>query len=386
MLVGAPEDLADIFYSRSPAGPGGRTASAHTPTLHGRTFGAVTRLGGVMPSGGGRPDDGLVYTGPTGRGPRQEGLPSMVTYGGSDDAPPLTMKEFDTLFRRLRDATVWGPDDRRGALNNLTPLHVVAAVREVRSGHTVSLAAPIETVASEDNPEPCNHEMAGDVGEPATGPGLHFAMDSLAMNVHGNADSHIDALCHVIFNRTLYNGVDPGSEATALSIDVARDGIVGRGVLLDIPRVRGVSWLEPGDHVTVADLEAAERAQRVRIGTGDIVFVRVGHRRARRARSMGCSTGSRRIASDRAAAAGRTRGRRNGQRRQQRHRSQYTAGVDFPVHVLAINAMGLHLLDYLRFRSWRRAAWRPTAGRSCASSPHCDCRRNRFPGQPHRDL
>ena len=52
--------------------------------------------------------------------------------------------------------------------------------------------------------------MAGEVGEPATGPGLHFAMDSLAMNVHGNADSHIDALCHVIFNRTLYNGVDPG--------------------------------------------------------------------------------------------------------------------------------------------------------------------------------
>ena len=135
----------------------------------------------------------------------------MATYGGSDDARPLTLKEFDALFRRLRDATVWGPEDRRGALNNLTPSHVVAAVGEVRSGHTVSLAAPIETVASQDNPEPCSHEMAGEVGEPATAPGLHFAMDSLAMNVHGNADSHIDALCHVIFNRTLYNGVDPGT-------------------------------------------------------------------------------------------------------------------------------------------------------------------------------
>ena len=120
---------------------------------------------------------------------------------------------------------------------------------------------------------------------PVAAPGLHFALDSLAMNVHGNADSHIDPLCHVIFNRTLYNGVEPGTAATgdrtALSIDVARDGIVGRGVLLDIPRVRGVSWLEPGDHVTLADLEAAERAQQVRIGTGDVVFVRVGHRRRR---------------------------------------------------------------------------------------------------------
>ena len=26
-----------------------------------------------------------------------------------------------------------------------------------------------------------------------------------------------------------------------------------------------------------------------------------------------------------------------------------TEGVDFPVHVLAINAMGVHLLDYLQF-------------------------------------
>ena len=91
----------------------------------------------------------------------------MATYGGPDDARPLTLKEFDALFRRLRDATAWGPDDRRGALNNLTPSHVLAAVGEVRSGHTVSLAAPIETVASPDNPDPCSHEMAGEVGEPA---------------------------------------------------------------------------------------------------------------------------------------------------------------------------------------------------------------------------
>jgi hypothetical protein len=133
----------------------------------------------------------------------------MAAYEGTDDAPPLTSAEFDALFRRLRDATVWGPNDRRGALNNLTPWHVLAAVGEVRSGHTVSLAAPIETVASQDNPDPCSHEMAGEAGDPAAAPGLHFAMDSVAMNVHGNADSHIDALCHVIFNRTLYNGVDP---------------------------------------------------------------------------------------------------------------------------------------------------------------------------------
>jgi hypothetical protein len=114
---------------------------------------------------------------------------------------------------------------------------------------------------------------------PAAGQGVvagpQFAMDRLALNIHGNADSRVDALCHVIFDGKLYNGV--GAEtitpagATALSIDLARDGIVGRGVLLDIPRLRGVPWLEPGDHVTAQDLSAAETAAGLRVGQGDLL-------------------------------------------------------------------------------------------------------------------
>ncbi|MFF1839762.1 cyclase family protein [Streptomyces sp. NPDC058231] len=118
-----------------------------------------------------------------------------------------------------------------------------------------------------------------------TSGGLHFAMDSFPMNVHGDADSHIDALCHVIYDGTLHGGVAASSVtsggAEELSIAVASDGIVGRGVLLDIPRLRGVAWLEPGDHVTADDLTAAETAQHVRVSEGDLLFVRVGHRRRR---------------------------------------------------------------------------------------------------------
>ena len=278
----------------------------------------------------------------------------MATYGGRDDAALLTPAGFDALFRRLRDATGRGPDDRRGALNNLTPAHVLAAAGEVRSGRTVSLAAPIETVASRDNPEPCRHALTGEVGDRTVTPGLHFAMDRLAMNVHGNADSHIDALCHVIYDGSLYNGVDPGTvtaaEGTVLSIDVARDGIVGRGVLLDVPRVRGVPWLEPGDHVTAADLEAAERAQHVQIRTGDLLFVRVGHRRRRdelgawdaaQARA-GLHPTTLPLLAERGIAALGSDGNND-------TAPSTTVGVDFPIHVLAINAMGLHLLDYLQF-------------------------------------
>jgi hypothetical protein len=111
--------------------------------------------------------------------------------------------------------------------------------------------------------------MKGPLGADA-GPGLAFSMDRIAMNIHGNADSHVDALCHVIFDGKLYNGVAADTVTAAgaaeLSIGLAADGIVGRGVLLDVPRCRGVPWLEPGDHVTVADVLAAEQDQQVRIG------------------------------------------------------------------------------------------------------------------------
>jgi kynurenine formamidase len=278
----------------------------------------------------------------------------MATDAGGAGAHRLTAAEFDALFNQLREVTARGPEDRHGALNNLTPAHVLAAVGEVRSGQTVSLAAPIETVASRDNPEPCSHEMVGAVGDRTAASGLHFAMDSLAMNVHGNADSHIDALCHVIYDGALYNGVHPGTvtarDGTALSIDVARDGVVGRGVLLDIPRARGVSWLDPGDHVTAADLEAAERAQHVRIRTGDLLFVRVGHRLRRdelgpwdaaQARA-GLHPTTLPLLAERGIAALGSDGNND-------TAPSTTAGVDFPIHVLAINAMGMHLLDYLRF-------------------------------------
>src|SRR5215813_2202039 len=180
--------------------------------------------------------------------------------------PPgqMTEAEFRSLYDRLRGQQPWGPDDRRGALNYITPSEVLAALGEVTLGRTVSLAAPVEHRPAADNPDPAQHQMKGPLGTDA-GPGLAFSMDRIAMNIHGNADSHVDALCHVIFDGKLYNGVAAdtvtATGAAELSIGLAADGIVGRGVLLDVP--------------------AAEQDQRVRIGQGDIVLVRVGHRRRR---------------------------------------------------------------------------------------------------------
>lgn len=256
------------------------------------------------------------------------------------------------LHQRLRAATNRGADDRRGALNHLTQARVLAALGEVRVGRTVSLAAPMETWVSPDNPEPYVHEMKG--SKRASAPGLRFALDRIATNIHGNAHSHIDALSHVIYDNTLYNEVPADTEtatgAATLSIDIDHDGIVGRGVLLDIPRSRGVQWLEPGDHVTAEDLVEAEQAQRVVVGEGDLLFVRVGHRARRIARGpwnaaehrAGLHPSALEFLADRRVAMLGGDGNND-------TAPSTTEGVDFPVHTLAVHAMGLQLLDYLQF-------------------------------------
>lgn len=263
----------------------------------------------------------------------------------------LTEAEFRALYRRLRRTVVWGPGDRLGALNNISTTQLVAAASAVRDGRTVSLAAPIASQAAADNPDPARHQMTN-WSDKTDSSGLSFATDRLAMNIHGNADSHIDALCHVMFDGELYNGIAADAVTTTgageLSIDDAAQGIAGRGLLLDIPRLRGLPWLEPGDHVTADDLLAAESAASDRIGQGDLLFVRVGHRARRR--SLGPWDAAQARAGLHPAAVELLAERRIavlGSDGNNDTAPSAAQGVDFPVHVLAINALGLYLLDYL---------------------------------------
>ncbi|MGW5281547.1 cyclase family protein [Streptomyces collinus] len=272
---------------------------------------------------------------------------------GTPEPPAMPEAAFRELYRRMRDERApGGTGDRPGALAELTPERVAAAAAEVRLGRSVSLAAPVETRPGPDSPEPATHRMTAPARREPDGHGLRFARDRFAMNVHGDVDSHLDALCHVIFDGELYGGV-PASTVTpdgadALTLDLVRDGIVGRGVLLDVPRLKGVPWLEPGDAVTAGDLAAAEAAQRTTVGPGDLLFVRVGHRLRRRTLGPWDVTGARaglhptamRFPAERRVAALGSDGNSD-------TAPSPVAGVAFPVHVLAVNALGLHLMDYL---------------------------------------
>ena len=250
-------------------------------------------------------------------------------------AAELSADEFRALFDSVSNWGRWGERDERGALNLLEPANVVAAAELVRTGVTVSLSRPLDTRPGIGNPEPAVHRMTT-LGNEDIGSGtLGFAKDLIAVDYHYEPHSHVDALCHVVLDGTLYNGRPSSSlteeGATADAIEVLADGLVGRGVLLDVPRLRGVAWLEPGEDVLPADLDACEREQDVTVGAGDVLLVRTGH--ARRLAELGpWDTAQRqeRAASHLRALPRRPGGRRTRIGRQQRHGAEQRGGDRLP--------------------------------------------------------
>jgi kynurenine formamidase len=143
----------------------------------------------------------------------------------------------------------------------------------VKDGITVSLAVDVNEARSADNPTPYERVV--------TTAGPPYAMDRLAVTYHGGAHTHMDALSHRLFDGRIYNGFD-ATEVTLEdgakkdSIYTAHAGIVTRGVLMDIPALKGVPYLQPGTRIFVEDLEAWERKTGVRVSAGDALFIRTG--------------------------------------------------------------------------------------------------------------
>jgi len=194
----------------------------------------------------------------------------------------------ERAFESTRNWGRWGSSDERGALNFVTAEKCAAAAALVREGITVSCARDFPVQPSVENPRPAEHHMlvAGDDAEALGIPGLGATTDFIGVAFHGMATSHIDALCHVVVGGKIYNGF-AASEVKSTgarrdSVMVAADGIVSRGVLLDVPRLRGVPWLEPGERIAPEELERAEAAEGLRVEAGDVLLVATG-RDARRA-------------------------------------------------------------------------------------------------------
>jgi kynurenine formamidase len=276
-------------------------------------------------------------------------LPSPAQQEAPPAAPrdPADAAAVERWLDELSNWGRWGEDDQLGTVNLITPEVRKRAAALVTSGITVSLAHPTLTADEADNANPYGHELVLHGGGP--GP---WAVDRLSVLFHGYAHSHLDAVCHMFHRGRMYNGFER-SEVTAggcgkLAIDALSGGIFTRGVLMDVPRLRGVPWLEPGTPVFAEDLEAWERQAGLRVGPGDALLLRTG-RWARRdaegpwdvsARSAGLHASAVRWLRERGVSV-------LGSDVASDVFPSGVEGVSHPVHLLALVGLGMPIFDNL---------------------------------------
>lgn len=272
------------------------------------------------------------------------------------EQPLPTAEEVDAIYDEVCNWGRWGDGDQ-GALALITPERRAAAAALATSGVTVSLGRDLSTEPTPETPQPAQHQMLA-CGEHRTMPGLdgyEASRDFFGTDVHGMGVSHLDALCHMFVRGKMFNGLpaelvtEDGAERN--TVMEAAGGIVGRGVLLDIARTRGVDYVTPEQPVTAADLDAAVAGQGSDVGPGDLLVISTG-REARRRANGGELNPFESLA-----------GLHPDCLRWLRQRDVALLGSDaisdpmppgpipgwpFPIHQVAITAMGVMLIDNLR--------------------------------------
>ena len=198
---------------------------------------------------------------------------SFTGLRAAEPAPKTTKEQVATWMTEISNWGRWGKDDQKGTLNLITAAKRKQALALVKDGVAVSLAHNIDREKTADSPRPLSAEMTLD----AAG----HAMDLYTFWYHGSIITHIDALCHYSYEGKLYNGF-PRSEITQANgcpkngVENQKTGYMTRGILVDLPLLRKVPYLEPGDAITPAEIEAWEKFAGVKIGSGDALFLRTG--------------------------------------------------------------------------------------------------------------
>ena len=206
----------------------------------------------------------------------------------------FTVDDVRALARRFSNWGRWGAEDELGTVNFITPEKVASAAKLVRQGKILGLAidfgasGPQTGFAGRVNPL---HYMLQDGGDVDSGaqdwiPTLRYTDDAVVMTLQ--CATQWDALAHIFFDGKMYNDRGPkmvdSLGAKKNSITVLRDRLATRGVLLDMPKWKGVPWLEPGEAIYPEDLDAAAEAEGVTIERGDAVLIRTGQMAQCRAR------------------------------------------------------------------------------------------------------
>jgi kynurenine formamidase len=266
--------------------------------------------------------------------------PTILSPGSAAARMPANADEFDTYFHQVKNWGRWGAADELGTANLITDAKRKQAASLVRIGRAVGLAHSPLTTKDLDNTSPFEHTM-----------NRGFSTDTYRVSYHGYAHSHLDALCHILYKDQTYNGyaraeVNTETGCTKLGIHGFRNGYVTRGILMDMARLKGLPYLEPGTPLFVEDLEAWEKRAGVKVGPGDALLVRTG-RWARRA-AVGSWPVGLNAAGLHASTAAWLKARGValiGSDAALDVVPSLVTGVNLPVHTLAITALGINILD-----------------------------------------
>ena len=189
--------------------------------------------------------------------------------------PKVTKADVEAMMKDLSNWGRWGKDDQLGTLNLITPAKRRQAAALVKDGVSVSMAYR-QTGGKEKEENGFRHVMEiNPVDNEVSGAG-----DVFTMRFHGFSQTHLDALCHIFFKGQMYNGYSArevlGTGAAKLGVERVQAGIFTKCVLMDIPELLGVRYLDGPRPITVADLEAWEKKSGVKVEQGDAMIINTG--------------------------------------------------------------------------------------------------------------
>ena len=186
-------------------------------------------------------------------------------------AESFSLEKLDQWMEEISNWGRWGDDDQMGTLNLITPQIRKQAAELVKEGISVTLSMELDTESNINNTQPFQHDLVR-FGQ--------WTMDTYSVSYHGYTHSHLDAQRHIAHDGKIYNGyaeenIDQIGSGN-MGVHHMKNGIFTRGVLVDIPLLKGVSYLEPGTSITIADLEAWEKKSKITVQSGDVLLIRTG--------------------------------------------------------------------------------------------------------------
>lgn len=263
----------------------------------------------------------------------------------------VTKADVEAMMQSLSNWGRWGQTDELGTLNLITAKKRRQAARLVQDGVSVSMAHnAVKT--NLDGGSPFEHEVTinnpqGEVGG---------AGDRYSVAFHGFMHTHIDSLCHIFHKGKMYNGFS-SSEVTKtgskrLGVEHLKQGIFTKAVLMDMPALFQKRFLDGKTAIRPEHLDAWEKKSGVRVEKGDALLIHTGRWRRREVEGkweiMQNSAGLHAsclpwikqrdvavIGSDLALDV----------------MPSGVEGVELPVHLVVVVALGMCILDVLDFRA-----------------------------------